>query len=466
MWLRVKLEARLMVSFFVFAMTTVAVGLLALYHLGRTASAPRNGLDWLLTSGAVGDARTQIIIACVGAVALAVVGSLWCATFITRPITRISGQLLELGAGNLDVRPTGLGRSDEVGQLAKAFVMFEQKLREQQAMERRAAEQDALARDEAMRRQTAELQAARAHEARAEQLETLVRGFETGVEQALSALHRSGRELKRTAGTMGATVEATHQRAANVTSASQHATSNVRAVAGAAEQLSDSIGRIHQQIMASKAISDEASVAAMATDAKMAELSAAAGQVGEIVEMISSVALQTNMLALNATIEASRAGAAGKGFVVVASEVKSLADKTAAAAGEIAKRIEAMQAETRSAGDTIAKVVETTRRMTDIASSVASATEEQDRTTREIAEAVRHAASGTQNVSENIQGVSTAAADTAKASDEVSGVSETVLGQAERLRAQVEAFLSSVRASADGGASRGLAAAPMERLRA
>jgi methyl-accepting chemotaxis protein len=449
MWLNVKLEARLMASFFVFAMTTVMVGLLALYHLNRVAGGPPTGLDGLLASGLLGDARTQILIACAGALALAGVGSLWCAAFITRPITTISRQLLELGNGALDVTPSGLGRPDEVGQLAQAFVIFQQKLCEQQAMERRSVRQDALAKDEAMRRQAAELQSARVHEARAAQLETLVRAFEDGVEQALAALQRSGRELKRTAGTMGETVDATHQRAANVAAASQLATNNVQAVASAAAGLSQSIGDIHQQIMASKTISDEASVAAKVTDAKMAELTAAARQVGEIVDMIRGVAFQTNMLALNATVEASRAGEAGRGFVILAGEVKSLADKTANAAAEIARRIEAMQTETRSAGDTIVKVVETTRRVTDIASSVAAAMEEQDRTTREIAESVKQAATGTQNVSQNIAGVSAAAAETAKASDDVSGVSESVLYQAEQLRRQVEAFLSGVRADAD-----------------
>jgi len=453
MWLKVKLEARLMASFFVFAMSTVAVGLLALYHLGRAAGSPASAFDGLLASGLLGGPRTQILVACAGSVALAVVGSLWCAAFITRPITMISRQLLELGAGKLDVRPTGLDRPDEVGQLAQAFVMFEQKLREQKDLERRTAAQDAQARDEAMRRQAAELDVARAHEARAERLEALVAAFEAEVEEALSALHRSGGELKRTAATMSATVDATHQRAANVASAAQQATQNVQAVATATEQLSQSIGQIHQQIIASKDISDQASVAAGATDEKMSVLASAAGQVGEIVEMIGSVALQTNMLAINASIEASRAGAAGKGFAVVAGEVKSLADQTAAAAAEIARRIEAMQAETRSAGDTIAKVVETTRRVTDIASSVAAATEAQDRTTRQIAGAVMHAANGTRQVSENIEGVSTAAGETARASDDVSGVSISVLSQAERLRGRVEAFLASVRATEDGGAA-------------
>jgi methyl-accepting chemotaxis protein len=461
MLLKVKLEARLMASFFVFAATTIGVGLLAIYHLGRHAGGQATGIDWLLTSGVLGDARIQIIAACAGSAALAVVGSIWCAVFITRPITTISGQLLELGRGNFDVRPTGADRSDEVGQLAQAFVLFEQTLREKRDMELRTAALDRDARDETARRQAAELEAARASEARAAELERLVRAFEAEVEQALVALQRSGDELRRTSTTMAATVEATHRRAANVSNASLLATDNVRAVATAAEQLSASTSQIHQQIMTSKAISDEAATAARATDSRMGVLAATAGQVDAIVEIIGEVALQTHMLALNATIEASRAGEAGRGFVVVAGEVKSLAGKSADAAAEIAKRIAAMRLETQSASATIAEVVETSRHVTEIASSVATAADLQDQSTREIAAAVKQAASGAQEVSDNIAGVSAAAGETAKASEAVGRVSDVVLQQCDQLRRRVEAFLSSVQ-----GASQDQAEDGPQRMRA
>ena len=243
---------------FVFAAATTGVGLLALYHLDRSAGARSPGLDWLLASGLLGDARDQIIAACAASGALAVVGSFWCAAFITRPITKISRQLLELGNGNLDVRPSGIDRSDEVGQLAQAFVLFEQKLRGTRELERRNAEQETRARDDELQRQAAELQHARSNEARAEQLETLVLTFETSVEQALAALHQSGAELKRTAETMAATVEATRERASIVSSASRLVTENVKAVATAAAELSESTSQIHKQIVASKVISEEA----------------------------------------------------------------------------------------------------------------------------------------------------------------------------------------------------------------
>jgi methyl-accepting chemotaxis protein len=452
--LKVKLETRLMASFAVFATSTIAVGVLALYHLNRSPGPPRPGLDWLLTSGIIGDARTQIVLACAGAVLLAIVGSFWCAAFITRPITKVSRQILELGEGRLDIQPYGLGRPDEVGDLAKAFVMFEGRLREQQATERRAAEQEERARAEEARRQAAELEEARAQQAHAARLESLVAEFETGVAEVLAALNGSGRDLKQTAQAMSSTVETTHGRAAKVAAASQDADAGSQAIAEAAARLSSSISEIFQQVAASKAISDEAALAAEATDRRMAELAGAAGQVGEIVDMIRDVAFQTNMLALNAAVEATRAGEAGAGFVVIAREVKALADKTALAAAEVAQRIDAMRTETHSAGDTITKVVDTVRRVTAISSTVAEATEAQDRMTREIAERVKQAAAGAREVSVNIESVSAATAQTAQASNDVNLVSDRVLDLARRLGGRVETFLGAVRTADAPAATR------------
>jgi methyl-accepting chemotaxis protein len=250
---------------------------------------------------------------------------------------------------------------------------------------------------------------------------------------------------------MSFTVETTHGRAAKVAAASQDADSSSQAIAEAAAGLSSSISEIYRQVAASKAISDEAALAAEATDRRMVELAGAAGQVGEIVDMIRDVAFQTNMLALNAAVEATRAGEAGAGFVVIAREVKALADKTALAAAEVAQRIDAMRAETHTAGDTIATVVETVRKVTAISSTVADATEAQDRMTREIAERVKQAAAGAREVSVNIESVSEATGQTAQASSDVNLVSDRVLDQARRLGGRVETFLANVR-GADGRA--------------
>ena len=463
MLLRVNLQIRLIVSFAIFALSTVLVGAIAHFHLAGdslAAHAP-SLLARLLTSGVLGDARTQVLVASLGSIVLAVVGSFWCTWYITRPLNRISKQLVELGAGNYAIEPDGLDRHDEIGHLAQAFQMFKRKLLEQQAMEaeqrrlteerlemeRRAAEHEAALAAERLRQQDADLEAARASEARAARLADLVADFEIHVGSVLDALHASGGTLKQTADTMSSTVDATHERASAVSAASLQATNNVQAVAAAAEEMTASIGEIHRQILTSKTIADEAAVEAGETNARMGELARVAAQVGEIVELINAIAEQTNLLALNATIEAARAGEAGKGFAVVASEVKALANQTAHATDQIGEKIGAMQSETQAAAATIARVVDTIQRMTEIASDIAVAMEEQDATTREIAASVSQAAQGTNEVATNIEGVTDAAVQTAMASADVGQASDTVIRQAEDLRQKVESFLGGVRAA-------------------
>ena len=93
--------------------------------------------------------------------------------------------------------------------------------------------------------------------------------------------------------------------------------------------------------MASEAVGQ-----AYQTNARVVELSNAAARIGDVVELITTIAAQTNLLALNATIEAARAGEAGRGFAVVAAEVKTLANQTAKATDEIGEQIAGIQTAT------------------------------------------------------------------------------------------------------------------------
>src|SRR5262249_56693010 len=143
------------------------------------------------------------------------------------------------------------------------------------------------------------------------------------------------------------TAEPTQQMSDKVTSASEEASTNVQSVASASEELAGSVNEISRQVQESSKIAAEAVRQAGQTDARIGELSQAAGRIGDVVKLITAIAEQTNLLALNATIEAARAGAAGKGFAVVAQEVKALAAKTAKATDEIATQIAGMQMATQ-----------------------------------------------------------------------------------------------------------------------
>src|SRR5262249_21282960 len=150
------------------------------------------------------------------------------------------------------------------------------------------------------------------------------------------SLSAAAKQLQTSAQSMVGTADGASQQSTAVAAASEQASTNVDTVASATEELSSSIREIAQQVAESAAISARAAEEAQRTDHTVKALAEGAHKIGEVVELINSIAAQTNLLALNATIEAARAGAAGKGFAVVATEVKALAAQTANATGEIA----------------------------------------------------------------------------------------------------------------------------------
>ena len=189
------------------------------------------------------------------------------------------------------------------------------------------------------------------------------------------------------------------------------------------------------------------SIEADKTNATVEGLAKTAQRIGDVVQLIETIAGQTNLLALNATIEAARAGDAGKGFAVVASEVKSLASQTAKATEEIRAQISEIQGATGQTVEAIRSIGATIRQMSEIATTIASAVEEQGAATREIATNVHQAAQGTSDIATNIEGVSRAASDTGAAATQVLGAAGELSKQAETLRHDVDEFLATVRAA-------------------
>ena len=155
-------------------------------------------------------------------------------------------------------------------------------------------------------------------------------------------------------------------------------------------------------------------------------MSKAAARIGDVVELINTIAGQTNLLALNATIEAARAGEAGRGFAVVASEVKALAEQTAKATGEIGQQITGIQAATEDSVNAIKEISGTIERLSEISSTIAAAVEEQGAATQEISRNVQQAAQGTQQVSSNITDVQRGASETGSASSQVLSAAQSL----------------------------------------
>jgi methyl-accepting chemotaxis protein len=232
-----------------------------------------------------------------------------------------------------------------------------------------------------------------------------------------------------------------------VAAASEEASANVDSVAAAAEEMSTSVTEIGRQVHDSSRIAGDAVKQADSTNARINELSKAAGRIGDVVKLITAIAEQTNLLALNATIEAARAGESGRGFAVVASEVKALAEQTAKATDEIGTQIAGMQAATLDSVAAIQEIGATITRIAEIASTIASTVEEQGAATSEIARNVGEAAKGTAEVADKITQVNRGASETGAASGQVLTAAKSLSKDSGLLQLEVAKFLDTIRAA-------------------
>ncbi|MBC2778401.1 methyl-accepting chemotaxis protein [Parasphingopyxis marina] len=257
---------------------------------------------------------------------------------------------------------------------------------------------------------------------------------------AIANLDLSSTDLARVSGEAGADAAAVSQRAEGANTAVQH-------VATAVQQLETSVGEISDQIGSSLSLNRTVEEAARQSDSAMDMLRERTQGIGQIVSLISEIAGQTNLLALNATIEAARAGEAGRGFSVVAQEVKSLAQQTTNATENVGRQLREIEEAVELAVSAMSKATSEIDGMTDISNSIASAVMEQREATRNIGDNSIRAAQDTDEVQQNIQRVASAAKTTGSLSADVSRTAESLAEQADALRTATEAFLEALRAA-------------------
>jgi methyl-accepting chemotaxis protein len=275
-------------------------------------------------------------------------------------------------------------------------------------------------------------------------IDTAITAFRPKIESLLTSVSDNAVSLAQTATSLFSASSQTTQRAESAAAAFHEASTNVETAAVAADELARSIAEISRQLSHATNIVDQAAGEARSTDEQITSLATGAQKIGDVIKLIRDIAEQTNLLALNATIEAARAGEAGKGFAVVASEVKSLAVQTAKATEDIASHIQGVQGSTSAAVDAIRQIAERMQEINQYTTAVASSVEEQNAATGEISHNVAGAAAGTNHVVTVLGEVSGAAADTRSSAEIVLGASKTVSSAVSDLRGEVEDFLKKV----------------------
>jgi methyl-accepting chemotaxis protein len=356
----------------------------------------------------------SVLLMCSIAIAWAVARS------VLRPLSALQTRMAALSTGAFDAPIAGADRRDEVGEMARAVVVFRDHMVKGNAL---AAEQEAE-----------RLQAGAAKQAAlvnmADTIET-----ETGI--ALGQIAARTAAMAATADSMSASATRTGAAAQEAAAASALALANAQTVAGAAEELAASIREIGGQMNLSTAVVHRAVTAGTEARSTIDTLNQEVERIGAVADMISEIAGRTNLLALNATIEAARAGDAGKGFAVVASEVKALATQTARSTQDIARHIEQVRSATGASAAAVGRIAQTITEIDAIASSIAAAVEQQGSATAEIARNVNETANAASEMTGRTTEVMTEAVDTGRHAVEVRD-NTVALGQAvEELRDSV-----------------------------
>jgi methyl-accepting chemotaxis protein len=387
----------------------------------------------------------QITIAFMASIGLAVISTaitFWGARSIVANLAGIIYQMKDamqrLAKGETDLAIPGDGRSDELGAMARALAVFRSSAGQLQTVTKDRAQEAEIA-----LKQAKDTERLRAEKATA--LRKLADDFEASIFESTRFVANASDELQKTCSTMSNLAEQSTGRANEAAKAMEQAALGISSTASASDQFALSIGEISQQAAASASLARDVRTSVSQANANITGLSQSVERIGEITELIGSIASRTNLLSLNASIEAARGGEAGRGFAVVAAEVKELAGRTTHATRNVAAMIAGIRDTTQESVDGLASVSSKIANLEESAVSIASAVDQQSVSGRELAHSIDAVAANTDQVTQTLEEVRDSSVEVGSAASQMLKSSEETQRHAELLQNQAVEFLEEVR---------------------
>lgn len=263
-----------------------------------------------------------------------------------------------------------------------------------------------------------------------------IAGATEGMSAEAKASVSAAKNTSEQVGQVTAAIEEISGSINRVAGSAKDVSASVERVAEAVSRINTALGQVNQNCEHSADIAAEATNRSRTTNEIINKLSVSSKQINTIVDIIRSIAEQTNMLALNATIEAAGAGEAGKGFAVVAGEVKELAKRTAEATRQIAQQIENMQADMSAAVQAVEKITAVIGETIGITGAIASSVTEQFKTVRGISEAMLFAADQVTVISKEISDIAANSSQASQNALEASGSVERIVEATAKISAK------------------------------
>lgn len=413
-------------------------------------AAQSNGIHGWLQS-----AMILLLLAAIGLPLFAIFG-------IFNPLSSLMNAMTLLSQGDTEAAIPDARRKDEIGLMAQTLNVFKQnaveRLRlaaaqrqsEREQMEAEArAERERLEADERQARQRQESQR-HAEEEKQRTREDLAHRFEQRMQGLISGVSSSATALSRVCESLTDSIESSRHKASQVAHSADETTGNVQNVASAVDEMSATVQEIAAQMGNSARAVHFAVEKVEKADETAALLDSATVQIGKIVFTINEIAAQINLLALNATIESASAGEAGRGFAVVANEIKTLAGQTRQATAEIAQNITNIENASQQVIDVLSDIKTSIQSVNETSTTVSGAVEEQGSTTREIAHNMSNAARGVTHINEGLSEISGLSTTAAAAARQTLEETRSLSSEAERLSAEVSAFVKEVRGEEAG----------------